>query len=422
VVIQTDISNSKILGHAHCISIVKPVWKIGLGVTPVAVSERAKEIMESVNSQMGKGTIKSGSDPYFVVEYLPTGISAVDDLLQGGIPYGRFVEIFGNYSTLKSFVGLKAIASCQQRGGLAALIDTEHSFDPKWAKECGVDIENLVLKRPKNAEEAVDISEVLIRGGVDLIVFDSVAAALPKAEQELMLSGDKNIQPARLAALMSIAMRKLTTANRKTAMIWINQTRVNVGMMFGNPETTTGGTALPFYASMRIALRKAGQVNEKVTATIMKDGKPTKVALNLTVAQTIKATVEKSKLNAPHREIQFNFNFRTGQIDEWLYLVTKALDANLIEYNRGVWCLNKKGAKKYRGREAFQKDVGESELRILLGLEEPSGTNLVDPWKEGSRNGKSSKRVVRKSIQTQGRAKSKTTARIVKRSTKSRTR
>lgn len=381
-------------------------------------SEAARKLAATVNDQMGKGTVVMGSDPYYNVEYLPTGITPIDDLLQGGVPYGRFVEIFGNYSTLKSYVGYRAIASCQAKGELAALIDTEHAFDPKWAKECGVDIHNLVLKQPATGEEAIDIAEILIRGGCNLIVFDSVAAALPKSEQTVMLSGDKNIQPARLASLMSLAMRKLTAANRKTAMIWINQTRINVGMMFGNPETVPGGKALPYYASYRIALRKAGTVTEPVTVNIIKDGKPVKASIKQTTAVSIRATVEKSKLNAPFREILFNFDFRNAAIDEWYYLVTRAMDEGMIEYNRGVWQWNK---EKYRGREAFQKAMPETRLRKLLGVKAP-GLKPADQSKAVSLNGKTSKRVVRKSTPTPVRARSKTTARTVKRSTKSKTR
>lgn len=389
---------------------------------------RAQELMEHVNQTLGKGAVMVGSDPYFTVEYLATGIAPIDDLLQGGIPYGRFVEIFGDYSTLKSYVGYRAIANCQRKGELAALIDTEHAFDPKWAKECGVRIDELVLKQPETGEEAVDIAEVLIRGGVNLIVFDSVAAALPKSEQQTMLSGDKNIQPARLAQLMSLAMRKLTAANRKTAMIWINQTRVNVGIMFGNPESVPGGKALPYYASYRIALRKAGQVNEQIQVNIIKDGKPTKVSVRQTTAQQIKASVEKSKLNAPFRDVMFNFDFRRGTIDEWFYLATQALDEGLIEYNRGQWWLVGRNPKKYRGREAFEKAVSEKTLRELLGKEEVPEED--DPWhgadqpaksKAASAKRKSSKTVARKSTPTRGRAGSKTTARTVKRSTKSKT-
>ena len=381
---------------------------------------RSQALLDHVNSQLGKGTLQFGSDPYYKVEYLQTGISPIDDLLQGGIPYGRFVEIFGNYSTLKSYVGYRAIAACQAKGELAGLIDTEHAYDPKWAKECGVNINELVLKQPETGEEAIDVAETLIRGGVNLIVFDSVAAALPKSEQETMLSGDKNIQPARLASLMSLAMRKLTAANRKTAMIWINQTRINVGMMFGNPETVPGGKALPYYASYRIALRKAGLVTEMIPVNVIEDGKPKKKNIKLVTAQTIRATVEKSKLNAPYRDVMFNFDFRRATIDEWFYLATQALDCGAIEYERGSWCVNEPGAKKYRGREAFQKAVTESDLMSLLGRTQ-NGVSLLDKSKEESPNGKSSKRVARKSTQTQEQAGSRTTVVRRKKSSKSKT-
>lgn len=386
----------------------------------MTTSVKAKALAESVNTALGKGTISMGSDPYYVVDYLKTGIEPIDDLLQGGIPYGRFVEIFGNYSTLKSYVGYKAIASCQAKGELAALIDTEHAFDPKWAKDCGVDTENLVLKQPETGEEAVDIAEVLIRGGVNLIVFDSVAAALPKSERDLMLSGDKNVQPARLAQLMSLAMRKLTAANRKTAMIWINQTRVNVGMMFGNPETVPGGKALPYYASYRIALRKAGSVTEKIDVNVWKDGRPTKAKINQTIAVSIRATVEKSKLNAPHRDVMFNFDFRGGQIDEWLYLATQALDIGVIEYNRNQWWLNVKNPIKFRGREAFQEAVTMDHLRFLLG--KPGGVDPAAQSKVVSRKRKSPSKKGQGHTRTVARAKSKTTPPTKTTSTKSKTR
>ena len=392
----------------------------------MTANAKAKALVEHVNGIMGKGTMTLASDPYYNVTYLPTGISPIDDLLGGGIPYGRFVEFFGNYSTLKSYVGLRAIASEQRRGGLAALIDTEHSFDPKWAKECGVDVDNLVLKQPESAEQAMDITEVLIRGGCNLIVFDSIAAALPRSEKDTMLSGDKNIQPARLAALMSVAMRKLTTANGKTAMIWINQTRVNVGMMFGNPETTPGGKAMGFYASMRIALRKAGSVVEPVEVNVLEKGVPKRKKINQTVAVTVRATVEKSKLNQPHRDVMFNFDFRNAEIDEWYYLVTQCMDVGAIEYNRGIWsvCEGKMKGQKFRGREAFQAKMTE---KVMLGLlnrpipEKLDGAEAPAKSKGAARKSASSKRVVRKSTPTAGRGASKTTGRTKTTSTKSKT-
>lgn len=382
---------------------------------------RALELANEVNAALGKGAVMMGNDPYFQVTYLPTEIEPIDDLLQGGLPFGRFVEIFGDYSTLKSYVGLKAIASAQKRGMLAALIDTEHAFDPQWAKECGVNVDELVLKHPENGEQAIDTAEILLRGGVDIIVFDSVAATLPRAEQELKLSGDKHNQPARLASLMSLAMRKLTAANKKTTMLWINQTRINVGVMFGTNESVPGGKALPFYASYRIAVRKAGKVTEEVEVTVTNDKGTgvTKKKVKMTVAQSIRATVEKSKLNAPHRDVIFNFDFRRAQVDEWLYLCYKAMDLGLIGYERGLWWVVAKKPKKYRGKEEFQKAVTEQMIREMLNPDPPfRGTSQPDKSKDASQNGKSSKRVVRKSTRTAGQAGSKKTVVIKKRSTK----
>jgi recombination protein RecA len=414
---------------------------VAKAATTTKVKKRvSQDLVDEINNIMGKGTMTLASDPYYKVDYLPTGISPIDDLLGGGIPYGRFIEIFGNYSTLKTYVGLRAIAMCQAKGELAALVDTEHSFDPKWAKECGVILDGpngLVLKQPDSAEEAMDICEVLIRGGVNLIVFDSIAAALPRSERDTMLSGDKNIQPARLAALMSIAMRKLTTANKKTAMIWVNQTRVNVGMMFGNPETTPGGKSMGFYASQRLALRKAGSVVEPVEVYVTEKGSdgrpvPKKKKINQTVAVTIRATLEKSKLNQPHRDVQFNFDFRNAKIDEWWYIATQCLDVGAIEYNRGVWevCEGKMKGQKFRGREGFQEKMTEEELLKLLNrkppasaLDNPSG-GPVKPAKSkaASPSAKSSKPATRKSTPTRARAKSKTTGTTKTASTKSKTR
>ena len=665
-----------------------------------APSTKAKELAAAVNAALGKNAVIMGSDPYLEVTFLPTEVDPIDDLFFGGLPFGRFVEIFGDYSTLKSYVGYKAIASAQKRGLLAALIDTEHAFDPKWAEDIGVNLKELIYKQPETGEKGIDLAEVLIRGGVDIIVFDSVAAALPKSEQVIMLGGDKNIQPARLAQLMSLAMRKLTAANKKTTVLWINQTRVNVGVMFGTNETVPGGKALPFYAclspetlvlradykwvpvstlhngdeivgfdeepeegahgrkfrratvtgndrtikrsyeiitsqgtktiassehkwlviggydskpkgvwkethelepgdkimwfgepwenlsqsydaaylsglydgegsindnmrtrtgtnrgfnitmtqlpglvldkakmsldnlgfkcrdnvdansgchvltllgnlyermrflgqvdpvrlttrtksswegaslfmrgrwqahentaeiisvkyvgkrevcaigtttetliadgmfshnSYRLALRKAGRVTEDVTVFVMEKGKPTKKKIKQTVAQSIRATVEKSKLSAPYRDVMFNFDFRTGNVDVWLYLCYKCLDLGLISYERNMWWENgQKIPKKYRGRTLFQVAYPEEKLRCMLSPKptllkskplvknQPSlkslGANPPAKSKAELVKGRSSKRVVVVSTPTAVRAASNGTGAMRKTLSKS---
>jgi len=390
------------------------------------------DLANMVNAAMGKNSVIMANDPYLTVTYLPTEIAPIDELLHGGLPFGRFVEIFGDYSTLKSYIGYKAIASAQKKGMLAALIDTEHSFDPKWAEEIGVDTKELIYRQPENGEKAIDLAEVLIRGGVDIIVFDSVAAALPKSEQQLMLGGDKNVQPARLAQLMSLAMRKLTAANKKTTVLWINQTRVNVGVMFGTNETVPGGKALPFYASYRIAVRKAGKVTEDVSVYVLDKGKPTKKTVKQTVAQSIRATVEKSKLNAPYRDVMFNFDFRNGAVDEWLYLCYKALDLGLVNYERGYWWVSGgRTAKKYRGRTAFELVATQEVLTEMLTPKElmnvaekiskSRGASLLVKSKAVSVKKPSSKVVVRKRTRTQVRVASNSTVATKRTLSKSKT-
>ncbi len=386
----------------------------------MTASKKAAELMKEINAAFGKDTMQVASDPHYVVTYLPTGIAPIDDLLQGGLPFGRFVEIFGDYSTLKSYIGYKAIAQCQSQGMIAALIDTEHSFDPEWATQCGVNVKELLIKRPENGEAAMDAAEILIRGKVDLIVFDSVAAALPKAEQEKSLAKDK-VQPARLAQLMSLAMRKLTAVNSKTAVLWINQTRINVGVMFGSNEAVPGGKSLPFYASYRIAVRKSGQLTEEVQRTVIKDGKPTKTTVKRKTGQLITATLEKSKLSKPHEAIQFTFDFSTASVDEWSYIANKCLDAGVLTIDKGSWfeCNNPK--VKYRGRTAREALTTEY-LKAILKDSESSGKTAPASKRVVSRSAASSKPVVQKSTQTQVRGASKKTVRIVRPSTKSKTR
>jgi protein RecA len=223
-------------------------------------------MMEHVNSIMGKGTMMMGSDPSLVVKYTPTGCLPIDDIFQGGIPIGRFTEIYGDYSTLKSYIGLSAIAECQDAGGVAALIDTEGAFDPDWARSIGVNTDELLLPTSDTGEEAIDKTQLLISQGIDLVVWDSIAATLPKAEEKTPMSGKHTTQPARQAAMMSEALRKLQSTinqNNKTAVLCINQTRSKVGIVFGSPESIPGGRSLPFYASYRLAIRKVGKIVEK---------------------------------------------------------------------------------------------------------------------------------------------------------------
>lgn len=288
-------------------------------------ASKAQQLVAEVNAALKGNVLRMGSHEDYVVTHIPTGLVPIDDLLGGGLARGRTIEFFGDYSTLKSYIGLRAIAEAQAMDGVAALVDTEHAFDPEWAKALGVDVDNLIIPDIETGEEAVDATELLIRQQADIVVWDSVAATLPKSEAERR-AVDKQ-QQARLAALMSQAFRKLTAANSKTALMFINQTRQNVGQMFGSPETTPGGKALPFYASQRIALRKAGKLRRDVGET------------KETYGFKVRAVLEKSKLNVPHRDIVFTFDLDMGDVDLGDYYLN-------IWMADGTAAAEKKGGKK----------------------------------------------------------------------------
>ena len=339
---------------------------------------KAQELMAEINKALGEGTVRLGSDESLLVKRLPTGVLPIDHLLDGGIPTGRFTELFGAYSTLKSYIALSCIAQTQKNGGVCAIVDTEHAYDPVWAESIGVNTADLIYQAPETGEEAVDVTEVLVRNGVDLVVWDSVAATLPQAESTKRMSKE-SVQPARLAALMSLGMRKLTAANDHTAILFINQTRLNVGVVFGDPETVPGGRALPFYASYRVALRKAGKEKESVD-TYDSTGKKTTV--NQVTGHKIRATLEKSKLSAPSRDVLFTFDLTSGQVDEIGYALSAGLEKGIVKHEGRSWWVDETektvGAEKFRG---WLRDHPEVVEMIRQELLEPSGSQEADSKK-----------------------------------------
>jgi len=224
-------------------------------------AERMKAIegaLTQIERQFGKGSImRLGQRETLALEVIPTGSIAIDAALGvGGFPRGRVVEVYGPESSGKTTLALSVIAQAQKRGGVAAFIDAEHALDPEYARKLGVDIDNLLVSQPDNGEQALEIAEMLVRSNaVDLVVVDSVAALVPRAELEGEM-GDSHV--GLQARLMSQALRKLTAivAKSKTCLVFINQIREKIGVMFGNPETTTGGRALKFYSSIRIDIRR----------------------------------------------------------------------------------------------------------------------------------------------------------------------
>lgn len=312
--------------------------------------KRAREVMQSVNAAMRANVLTLANDPHYDINRTSSGLLPADILWDGGLAAGRFFVLVGDFSTLKSYIGLCCIAQVQKAGGTAALIDTEHAFDRKWATAIGVDVDSLIMvPRPhlQSGEQAIDYAEQLIRQGVDLIVFDSVAAALPQSERNKRLH-DENVQPARLAQLMSLAMRKLTAANDHTAVLWINQLRINLGITFGSPDVATGGRALPYYASTIMEIKKLG----KVTRNIKTHDGDKEVDAKELVAQKYKATITKSKLSRPWRDILFDWSLETNSIDLTKFLVAQGLEHGLVIKKGNSW--NVKGStKKTVGREKF---------------------------------------------------------------------
>lgn len=300
-------------------------------------SDRGKALglaLDQIEKQFGKGSImKLGESTHAVVECVPTGSLSLDLALGGGLPKGRVIEIYGPESSGKTTVTLHAISEVQKSGGTAAFIDAEHALDPAYAKRIGVDIDNLLLSQPDYGEQALEIAETLVRSNaVDLVVIDSVAALVPRAEIE----GDMGDSlPGLQARLMSQALRKLTAviSRSKATVIFINQIRMKIGVMFGNPETTAGGNALKFYASVRMDIRRIGQIKQG----------------DKVVGNRTKIKVVKNKVAPPFKEAEFDIMYNEG-ISRSGDILDLASNMDIVEKS-GAW-YGYKGEKIGQGREA----------------------------------------------------------------------
>jgi recombination protein RecA len=302
--------------------------------------------LESIEKQFGKGSImKLGDAHKGQVECIPTGSVSLDMALGGGIPKGRIIEIYGPESSGKTTLTLHAIAEVQKMGGTAAFIDAEHALDPAYAKRIGVDTTNLLLSQPDNGEQALEIAETLVRSNaVDLVVVDSVAALVPRAEIE----GDMGDSHMGLQArLMSQALRKLTGVINKshTTVIFINQIRMKIGVMFGNPETTTGGNALKFYASVRMDIRRISQI---------KQGEEI-------IGNRTRVKVVKNKIAPPFRVAEFDIMYNQG-ISKSGDVLDLAADKGIVEKSGAWYAYNEQ--KIGQGREATKKYL-EDNPKIL---------------------------------------------------------
>ena len=300
-------------------------------------SEALKLAISQITKQFGDGSImKLGDTRKIDVQLIPSGSLSLDLALGGGYPKGRIIEIYGPESSGKTTLALHAIAEIQKQGGTAAFIDAEHALDPAYARRIGVDTENLLISQPDNGEQALEICETLVRSGaVDLIVVDSVAALVPQAE----IDGDMgDAQMGLQARLMSQAMRKLTgiISKSKATVIFINQIRMKIGVMFGNPETTTGGNALKFYASVRLDIRRIGQIKEGDNIS----GNRTKVK------------IVKNKIAAPFRTAEFDIMYNEG-ISKVGDILDLAVAYGIID-KAGAF-LKYEGNTLGQGREAVKK-------------------------------------------------------------------
>jgi recombination protein RecA len=329
------------------------------------MSDEKSKLLEAaisqIEKQFGKGSImRLGSKDVFVpVSVIPTGSISIDLALGvGGFPRGRVIEIYGPESGGKTTLALQVIAQAQKLGGQAAFIDAEHALDPTYARKLGVDVDNLLVSQPDNGEQALEITETLIRtGGVDVIVIDSVAALVPKAE----LEGDMGEPTMGLQArLMSQALRKLTAfvSKSKTCLIFINQIREKIGVMFGNPETTTGGRALKFYSSIRVDIRRIQAIKEG----------------DKVIGSRTRAKIVKNKVSAPFREAEIDIIYGEG-ISREGDLIDVGVDKGLLEKS-GTW-ISFNGERLGQGRENARvflrenKDIAdklEAALRKALGI------------------------------------------------------
>ncbi len=346
------------------------------GVSPAMdEKERTRALdlaLGQIEKQFGKGSIlRLGSkDAIVPVSVISTGSISLDNALGvGGIPRGRICEIFGPESSGKTTIALQTIAEAQKKGGIAAFIDVEHALDPIYARKLGVDVDNLLVSQPDYGEQALEITSHLISSGqIDVLVVDSVAALVPKAELEGEM-GDSHMGVH--ARLMSQALRKLTGAVNKsrTCLIFINQIREKIGVMFGNPETTTGGRALKFYSSVRLDIRRIAAI---------KDG-------DVVTGNRTKVKVVKNKVASPFREAEFDIIYGEGVSKEG-DLLDLGVAQNIIEKS-GSW-FSYKGDRIGQGREnarQFLKDnpdirqTVDTELRTALGLVKTEGAPAVEP-------------------------------------------
>jgi recombination protein RecA len=351
-----------------------------MATVPTDKLKAAETALTQIERQFGKGSImRLGAKEFLPISAISTGSIGVDAALGvGGVPRGRIIEIFGPESSGKTTLSLHIIAEAQKTGGLAAFIDAEHALDAEYAKKLGVDIDNLIVSQPDSGEQALEIAEVLVRSAaIDVIVIDSVAALVPRAELEGEMG---EAQMGLQARLMSQALRKLTgvVSKSKTCFIFINQIREKIGVMFGNPETTTGGRALKFYSSVRLDIRRTNQIKEG----------------DEVVGSRVKVKVVKNKCAAPFRAAEFDVGYGEG-ISKTGELLDIGMEHKLIEKS-GSWFSygdvrlgqGRENAKLFIKENTDLSGEIEKKVRTLLGIGGPELTVIEggEPARKAARS------------------------------------
>jgi recombination protein RecA len=337
----------------------QPALRIVEGNQSMDKSKALDAALSQIERHFGKGSImRLGKRERVEIETIPSGSLGLDIALGiGGLPRGRVVEIFGPESSGKTTLALHAIAEAQKRGGVCAFIDAEHALDPVYARKLGVNIDDLLISQPDAGEQALEIADTLVRSGaVDILVIDSVAALVPRAE----LDGEMgDVQPGSQARLMSQALRKLTSSisRSNTMVIFINQIRMKIGVMYGSPETTTGGNALKFYASVRLDIRRIGAIKER----------------DEVIGNQTRVKVVKNKLAPPFKQVEFDIMYGEG-VSKTGELIDLGVKAGVVEKS-GAW-FSYDSQRIGQGREnakAFLKQNPEIANRIEAAIRQNAG-------------------------------------------------
>jgi recombination protein RecA len=330
-----------------------------------AKSKALDAAIGQITKSFGDGSImRLGEAKRINVETIPTGSISLDLALGGGLPKGRVIEIYGPESSGKTTLALHAVSEFQRRGGQAAFVDAEHALDPEYAAKIGVDVENLLISQPDTGEQALEIVETLVRSGaVDVIVIDSVAALTPRAEIEGEMGGSL---PGLQARLMSQALRKLTAIVAKShcTLIFLNQMRMKIGVMFGNPETTSGGNALKFYASVRLDIRRTGKIESGVGD------------MKQAIGNTTRVKVVKNKIAPPFRQAEFEIRFGVG-IDKASDLIITGSKLGVIEKSGAFYDIE---GTKYQGLEkARAAMLADKNLMATVDKKVRTAAKGIDP-------------------------------------------